>query len=279
VRFASRTAALLLGIFLWPTVVLAQGTGGLPADFFRLTARAGILGYHYSEDIGDIESDYTTVGPAWGVNATVRPLERLRFGVDYFGALATSSTETWDDIGTFMGATVTQENDLEVDFHVLDVDVLGYSIVKEPGLEWAVWLGWHYYFQGFERSDFRFRVLDLSLPFDIAPVSEDVSGQGVKLGTTVEWAVAPRFTVGGGVAGYYLYAVDVDNSELGDIDSDGWAARWRIALDYAVRPNVSVGVGYEGHFIFVEQAESAIAILPANETWAHAGMLRFSVQY
>lgn len=277
-RLANGTAAFLLGIVFSPTVAVAQGASALPADFFRLTARAGILGYHYSEDIGNIRSSYTTVGPAWGIAATVRPLDRLRFGVDYFGALATSSTETWDNIGTFVGVPVSQENELDVRYHTVDIEG-GYSIVREPGLEWAVWLGWHYYFQGFERSDFRFRVLDLSIPFDLAPVSEDVSGQGVKLGTTVEWAVAPRLMLTAGLAGYYVYAVDVDNSELGEIESDGWALRWRIGVDYALRPHVSIGGGYEGHFIFVKEAESAIAVLPANETQAHAAMFRLSVRY
>jgi hypothetical protein len=278
VRLANATAALLLGILCWPTVALAQGFGPLPADFFRLTARAGILGYHYSEDIGDIESDYTTVGPAWGLNATVRPVERFRLGVDYFGALATASTETWENIGTFGGLPVTQENELEVDYHTVDVEG-GYSLVKEPGLEWAVWLGWHYYFQGFDRSDFRFRVADLTIPANIAPVSEDVSGQGVKVGTTVEWAVTPRVALTAGVAGYYLYAVDVDNSELGKLDSDGWAARWRIGVDYLFQPPFAIGIGYEGHFIVVKQARSAIAELPANQTWAHAATVRFTVRY
>jgi hypothetical protein len=278
VRIANATAALLLGILLSPAIALAQEPPVLSAEFFRLTGRVGILGYTYSENLGDIESDYTTVGPAWGVTATVRLLERVRFGVDYFGALATSSTETFDDIGTFMGTTVSQENDLEVDFHALDIEG-GYSVLREPGLEWAVWLGWHYYFQGFERSNFRFRAAGLSAPVGVAPITEDVAGQGVKLGTTVEWAVAPRFTVTGALAGYYLYAVDVDNSDLGEIDSDGWAARWRIAVDYALLRNLTIGVGYEGHFIYVDQAESARAVLPANETWAHAGMLRVNVRY
>lgn len=277
-RLVTTTAALLLGMLLLPTVVLAQGSGVLPADFFRLTTRAGIAGYYYSEDIGDIDSDYTTVGPAWGINATVRPIDRLRLGVDYFGTLATSDTEEWSNIGTFMGATVSQENDLEVWYHTVDIEG-GYSVLKEPGLEVAVWLGWHYYFQGFERSDFRFRVLDLTIPFDIAPVSEDVSGQGVKLGATVEWAFAPRWMLTGGLAGYYLYTVDIDNSELGKLDSEGWAARWRVGVDYAVNPHLSVGVGYEGHFIFVDEAESAVAVLPANETWVNAGMLRLTLRY
>lgn len=277
-RLVTTTAALLLGLLLSPTVALAQAPGVLPTEFFRLTPRAGIAGYYYTEDIGDIESDYSTAGPAWGLNATVRLMDRLRVGADYFGTLATSSTETWTNIGTFMGASVDQENDLEVWYHTVDIEG-GYSVLKEPGLEVAVWLGWHYYFQGFERSDFRFRVFDLSIPFDIAPVSEDVSGQGVKLGATVDWAFAPRWVLTGGLGGYYLYTVDVDNSELGKLDSEGWAARWRVAVDYAVNPNLSVGVGYEGHYIFVDEAENDIAVLPANQTWINAGMVRLTLRY
>ena len=84
-RIANATAALLLGIVLSPAIALAQEPPVLPAELFQLTGRVGILGYTYSENLGDIESDYTTVGPAWGVTATVRLLERVELAGDELG--------------------------------------------------------------------------------------------------------------------------------------------------------------------------------------------------
>lgn len=247
-------------------------------DRFTVAVSAGLQVFDYKEEFDGGESDYTSVGPAWNVAASFRIADRWRLSLDYLGSLITEDTETWHNIGTVGSQSVNQENDLEVTFHVLDIDV-GYSIVKQPGLELALVGGWHFYAQDFERSNFKFLVADIVFPINIRPVSEDVRGQGIKLGATVDWRMTDRLTGTGGVAGYYLYKVDVENSALGDIDSEGWAFRWRVGLDYALTPAISLGGGYQGHYIRVDEATTSTAVLPENRTLAHTFLVRLALKF
>jgi len=271
---ALRTRHVLLALLASTTLAVAPSGGAdaqtiLPTDArFVLGVRAGIQAFNYQEHIGNTDSDYDSVGPAIGVTGSLKLIDRLRLNVDYLGSYIQEDTETWNNIGTFAGFTVNQQNDMDVSFHVFDVDV-SYSLVKTPQVEWAVALGWHYYAEDFTRRNFRFLVSTLTLFSPIGPVSEDVRGQGVKIGTTVGFRPTPNLLIGGGLAWYGLYDVEADNSVLGTVESDGYALRWRATVDYAINAMVTVGLGYEGHYISIEQGQSAIAILPRNETMAH----------
>jgi hypothetical protein len=275
---ARRPRHVLVALLALTTIVpvLAVGSPGpaegqtiLPTDArFVLGVRAGVQAFNYQEHIGNTDSDYDSVGPAIGVTGSLKLIDRLRLNVDYLGSYIQEDTETWDNIGTVAGFTVNQQNEMDVSFHVFDVDV-SYSLVKTPQVEWAVALGWHSYAEDFTRSNFRFLVSTLTLFSAIGPVSEDVRGQGVKIGTTLGVRATPNLLIGGGFAWYGLYDVEADNSALGTVESDGYALRWRATVDYAINAMVTVGLGYEGHYISVEQGQSAIAILPRNETMAH----------
>lgn len=260
---------LVAALLATALITAAEAQTLLPSDErFVLGARVGVQAFNYQEHVGTTDSDYSSVGPALGVTGSFRLIDRLRLNIDYLGSFLQEDTETWRNIGTFAGFTVNQQNDMDVSFHVLDIDA-SYSFVKTPQVEWAVGLGWHYYVEDFTRSNFRFVVSTLTLFFPIGPVSEDVRGQGVKLGTTLGFRVTPKILVGGGLAWYGLYDVKVDNSALGNVESDGYALRWRGTADYAITPAISVGIGYEGHYISVEQGQNAVATLPKNETMAH----------
>ncbi|MGH7313984.1 MAG: hypothetical protein ACREJV_12490, partial [Candidatus Rokuibacteriota bacterium] len=218
-------ALVLLTLLAAPRGVgVAAGQAAPPSlpEQFTLAISGGLQVFDYKEDFEGGESDFVSVGPAWGVTASLRVAERWRLNLDYLGSLITEDTETWDNVGTISGTPINQENDLEVVFHALDID-LGHSFVRQPGIEWAVVGGWHFYAQDFERSNFKFQVADIVFPVNIRPVSEDVRGQGLKLGTTLDWSISNRLSGSGGVAGYYLYHADIENSELGELDSEGWA--------------------------------------------------------
>jgi len=122
-------------------------------------------------------------------------------------------------------------------------------------------------------------VADIVFPVNIRPVSEDVRGQGLKLGTTLGWRISDRLSGNGGLAGYYLYHVDIENSELGELDSEGWAFRWRVGLDYVLTPNITVGAGYQGHYIRIEEATTSSAVLPENRTVDHIFLLRLGLRF
>jgi opacity protein-like surface antigen len=268
----------LVTIALGPSVAAAQTPAEPLPERFTISVSAGVQVFDYKEEFEGGHSEYTSVGPAWDVTASMRLAERWRINLDYLGSLISSDTETWHNVGSVGGLSVTQEDDLEVTFHVLDIDV-GYSIVKQRGLEVALVGGWHFYAQDFERSNFKFLVADISFPINIRPVSEDVRGYGVKLGATVDWSMAERLTGTAGLGGYYLYQVDVDNSELGKLDSDGWAFRWKVGLDYALTPNFTLGGGYHGHYIRVDETTSSRAVLPENRTLAHTFLVRLGVRF
>ena len=262
-------AALIAFILGVAAVGAASAQTILPTDArFVLGVRAGVQAFNYQEHLSSTDSDYDSSGPAIGVTGSLKLIDRLRLNVDYLGSFIQEDTETWRNIGTFAGIVVNQQNEMDVDFHVFDVDV-SYSLVKTPQVEWAIGLGWHYYIEDFTRSNFRFVVSTLTLFSPIGPVSEDVRGQGVKLGTTLGFRPTPNLLVGAGFAGYWLYDVEAENSVLGKVDSDGYALRWRATVDYLINAMISVGIGYDGHYISIEQGRSAIAILPKNETLAH----------
>jgi hypothetical protein len=267
---ALATVFLLVAPAPWAA---AQGpvTATGPEDWFRLSGRVGLQVLDYREEFGDIESEYTSVGPALGVTARLRLTERLRVTGDYLGAFIAEQEESWDNIRT--GASA-QDNDLGIDFHVLDLDV-GYALVRTPRVEWAVVAGWHYYAQDFTRSQFR-RGGDIQ---NLGPVDEDVRGQGVKLGTVLEGRLGDRLGFTGSVAGYSLYRVDIDNARHGEFDSDGVALRFGLALDYAMTPQVVLGLGYEGHLIAVDGAQNSRGILPENRTQAHTVSGRVAVRF
>jgi len=241
----------------------------LPGDErFVLGVRAGVQALTYHEHLGNVDSDYNSTGPAIGISGSFKLIDRLRLNLDYLGSFIQEDTETWRNLGTIAGFTVNQQNETKVTFHALDLD-LSYSVVKTPQVEWAVSAGWHYYIEDFTRSNFRFLVASLTIPTRISPVTEDVTGQGLKIGTTVGFRAGPKWLIGAGLAGYYLYDVKADNSALGTINSDGLALRWRVSADYIVNSTVTVGVGYDGHFISVERANGSRATLPKNETLAN----------
>jgi hypothetical protein len=252
---------------------LADAPGALTGldDRFRLSGRVGVQVLDYREEFGDIESEYTSVGPALGLAASLRLTERLQVNGDYLGSRILEREETWDNVRT--GLT-EQENDLRVAFHVFDLDV-GYAVVRTPGLEWALAAGWHYYAQDFTRSNFR---PSGGIP-DLSPVDEEVRGQGVKLGATLEGRPSNRLAWLGSLAGYYLYRVDVDNTRDGEFESEGVGLRWGLALDYVLTPQVTLGLGYDGHLIAVEEAETAGGILPRNRTQAHTLSGRVGVRF
>ncbi len=278
--FPTLVISALLALLLSPVCAFAQEAVSPPNDFFRLGIRGGVQAFSYQEKLGAVKSDYDSYGAAVGVNASLRiPSTRFRLAVDYLGSFITDDREKWENLDTILGpATGTQRNDLDVDLHVFDFD-LGYALVKQENFEWWVVGGWHYYIENFTRSNFFITAGGTIFGALDATVTEDVTGQGVKLGTAVEARIAPRLLIDGGVAGYYLYDVDVKNSLLGRVDSDGHAFRWRIALDYLLVKDSTIGVGYEGHFIHVDRGTSAIAILPENETWAHTVTLRLGVRF
>jgi hypothetical protein len=252
----------------------AQSPTSVPGhdDFLRLSGRVGVQVFDYREEFGEIESEYTSVGPALGLTASLRLSERLRLNGDYLGAIVLKEEETWDNVST--GATL-QENDLRVDFHVFDLDV-AYAVASTHRFEWALGAGWHYYALDFTRSAFRG---DSGMIQNIGPVDEEVRGQGVKVGTTLARGLTDRLTLFGGLAGYYLYRVDVDNARHGEFDSDGVAIRLGLGLEYLLTPRVTLGVGYDGHFIAVEEAKNPRGILPRNRTWAHTMSGRVGVLF
>ncbi len=275
-----RVASTLFGLLLvagWPASAMGQDAVAPPKDVFRLGARLGVQIFSYEETEGAVRSEYDTAGPALGLTGMLRLGDRFRITGDYLGAFLAEASETWRNVDTPFGLG-TQHNDLSLDFHVLDLDV-GYSVLKRDGLDWAVVAGWHAYWQGFERSNFSITTATVIIGAPGLTVTEDVEGFGLKLGTVVEARVAPRVWLEAGFAGYLLYDVNVENSALGRIESDGYAFRWRAALDYFLTPRVSIGGGYEGHFIHVDRATSAIAILPENETWAHTLTARLGVRF
>jgi hypothetical protein len=241
-------------------------------DRFLLSGRVGVQVFDYREEFGDIESEYTSVGPTLGLTASLRLAERLRLTGDYLGALILEREESWDNVRS---AVTVQENDLKVDFHVFDLDV-AYAVVRTHRLEWAVAAGWHYYALDFTRSAFRG---DSGAIENIGPVDEEVRGQGVKLGTTLTRGLTDRLALLGRLAGYYLYRVDVDNARNGEFESEGVAVRLGLALDYFLTPQVTLGVGYDGHFIAVEEARNPRGILPRNRTWAHTLSGRVGVSF
>lgn len=247
------------------------------AERFTLSVSGGIQAFDYKENFGSVKNDYHSFGPAWGVAASFRVAEQWRLNADYLGSAIRQDTETWDR-GSIFGFPITQKDDLKVNFHVVDAD-LSYSVLKIPEIEWAIAAGWHYYHQGFERSNFRLEVANLVFPAGIQPVTEDVDGFGVKVGTTLEWRSSPRFIASTGVSGYYLYDVSVDNSVLGRFHSQGWAARWKFGLDYLLSTNASIGLGYQGHYITVDKDRNAVAILPDNRTLAHTLLLRLGLRF
>lgn len=275
--FGGALLAVLLVVAGGPVRALGQETPQLPTDVFRLGVRVGVQFFSYEEEEDPVQSDYTSSGPAIGLTGMLRFADRFRLTADWLGSFIAEDGETWRNVDTPAGIG-TQHNDLSVDFHVFDVD-LGYSVVKRPGLEWAVLLGWHTYSQEFDRSNFRLVSSSVIIAAPGLSVTEDVVGQGLKLGMVAEAMVAPRVWFEGGLAWYYLYDIAVDNSELGRLDSDGYALRWRAALDYLLTPRAAVGVGYEGHFIHVDRATSATAILPENMTWAHTLLVRLGVRF
>lgn len=264
-----------LTILSFVAIVALSGVGTaaaqtiLPSDErFVLGARVGVQAFNYQEHIDSTDSDYNSIGPAIGLSGSLKIIDRLRLNVDYLGSFLQEDTETWKNIGTFAGFIVDQQNEMDVSFHVFDIDV-SYSIVKTPQFEWALGVGWHYYAEDFNRSNFRFLISTLTLFSAIGPVSEDVRGQGIKLGTTLGFRATPNLLLGAGLAWYSLYDVEADNSALGKVESDGYALRWRATVDWVINPTVSLGIGYEGHYISIEQGQSAIAVLPKNETMAH----------
>ncbi|MGH7323242.1 MAG: hypothetical protein ACREJ9_01185 [Candidatus Rokuibacteriota bacterium] len=277
-RMIART---LLGSLLvvagWPSCAVGQDAMAPPRDIFRLGVRAGVQLFSYEEREAAVRSEYDTAGLALGLTGMLRLGDRFRITGDYLGAFLAESSETWRDVDTPFGVG-TQHNDLSLDFHVLDLD-LGYSVLKRDGFEWAIVAGWHAYWLGFERGNFTITTATVIIGAPGLSVTEDVAGQGVKLGTVLEARVAPRVWVEAGFAGYYVYDVDVENSALGSLESEGHALRWRLALDYFLNPRVTLGAGYEGHFIHVDRATSAIAILPENKTWAHTLTVRLGVWF
>ncbi|HXH84481.1 MAG TPA: hypothetical protein VNN07_16370 [Candidatus Tectomicrobia bacterium] len=258
---------------LLPLPVAAQDALEPLKDFFTLQVRGGIQVFDYSEEFAPLglESDYQNVAPAWGAAASLRFAERWRLNGEYLGSFVPEDTESW----RFLGSRA-QENDLEVDFHAFDVDV-SYSIARLPKLEWAVALGWHYYLLDFERSNFR-----VFSPFLVAPpgpVTEEVRGQGVKVGTTLDARIGRRATLSTGVSGSYLYDVDVENSLLGRLSSEGWTARWRLGVDFLLTDNATIGVGYHGQYIRVDEASRGLVVLPENRTITHTLMLQLGVRF
>jgi len=141
-RTAVVVAVVLLTLLAVPLVGVAAGQAVPPPlpEQFTFAISGGLQVFDYKEAFHGGQSDYVSVGPAWGVMASVRVSERWRLNLDYLGSLVTDDTETWDNVGTVSGMPVNQENDLKVVFHVLDVDV-GYSLLKQPGIEWAVVAG------------------------------------------------------------------------------------------------------------------------------------------
>jgi hypothetical protein len=276
----SRPAPALLAV-LATAVILATPASRVHADTstiltglddrFRLTGRIGVQVLDYREEVGDIESEYTSVGPALGLAASLRLTGRLRVNGDYLGSLIEEREETWDNVRT--GLT-EQENDLRVALHVFDLDV-AYAVVRTPGLEWAVAAGWHYYAQDFTRSNFR----PSGGIQGLSTVDEEVRGQGVKLGATLEGRPSDRLAWLGSLAGYYLYRVDVDNALVGEFESEGVGLRLGLALDYVLTPQVTLGLGYDGHLIAVEEAETLGGILPRNRTQAHTLVGRVGVRF
>jgi hypothetical protein len=266
-------AALAAGVLLAAPAgpALADTPTPMLADRLRLSGRVGVQILDYREEFGDIESEYTSVGPALGLAASLRPTERLRVNGEYLGSLILEREEAWDNVLT--GLT-EQENDLRIALHVFDLDA-AYAVVRAPGLEWAMAAGWHYYAEDFTRSNFR---PSGGIP-DIGPVDEEVRGQGVKLGTTLEGRPGDRLMVLGSLAGYYLYRVDVDNALVGEFESEGVGLRWGLALDYVLTPRVTLGLGYDGHLIAVEKAETSDGILPRNRTRAHTLSGRVGVRF
>lgn len=252
-------------------------------DIFRLSVRTGIQAFHYEEKLKissqatDIKSDYDSFGPVIGVDMSLRFAERFTIHGSYLGSFIQKETEDWD--GTDLGVPFHQDNDLDVDFHVFDVD-LGYSIIKNPRVEWRIFVGWHYYMQDFSRKDFVVQ----GQPVPVGTVTEDVRGQGLRVGSSVEFIVSDRWSLTGEFAYQYLYDVKVDNSLVsGNLDSDGYALRWSAGLEYFFTRNAALGLMYQGHYISVDKTSKSIpggvAILPDNETWAHTGMLVFAVRY
>jgi hypothetical protein len=278
-------ATLSLGVM---SLVLATAAGAgaeelalLPKDVFRLSVRGGIQGLHYEEKLKitstatEVKSDYDSFGPVIGVDANLRIAERFAINGSYLGSFIQKRTEEWN--GTDQGLSFDQDNDLDVDFHVFDID-LGYSIIRHSRFEWRVFAGWHYYMQDFSRKN----VLGPSVV--VGTVTEDVRGQGIRVGSSVEYLVNDRLSLTGGLAYQYLYDVRIDNSLLGILDSEGHAVRWNIGLDYFLTKNATLGVMYQGHYITVDKASrsipgGAVVILPDNETLAHTGMVVFAVRY
>jgi len=274
---------VLVATFVILTAVLvaprADAQTVLPADDrFVLGLRTGFQHFSYTEKIGAIESSYDSVGPALGLSAHFRILDRLRLNLDLLGTFIQENTETWKNLGTVAGLPISQQNEMDVNFAVFDIDA-SYSFLKTSRFDWALALGWHYYQENFTRSNFRFLVATIVIPVNILPVSEDVTGQGIKFGTTLRFMATDKLSLQGGFAYYSLYDVQADNSRLGKVGSDGDAFRWRVALDYFVARNFTLETGYEGHFINVSQGRSARAILPRNETRAHTFLVGLGIRF
>jgi hypothetical protein len=251
----------------------------LPSDdTFSLAGRVGVQFFHYQEQIGSTKGDFDSVGPALGVTASWKVIDRWRLNGDYLGSFVQKNSETFKNIGTSGGAAVDQEDRAKVDFHLIDLDV-SYSFIKTPTLEWAAALGWHYYAENFTRSNFRFSVASLAIPTRISPVSEDVNGQGIKVGTLLGYRATDAITVGGGLAWYGLYQVHVDNSANGTIDTSGNAVRWKLSAAYALTKAMSVGAQYEGHFIDVSHDQNSRAVLPHNQTLANTISGAFEIRF
>jgi hypothetical protein len=272
-RLATALAMAVLLVIAPGRWAAAEGPAPVTAteDRFRLTGRVGLQVLGYQEEFGDIESEYTSVGPALGVAGSLRLTERVRVGGEYLGAFLPEEEERWDDRRLVV---TEQTNDLKVGFHVLDVDI-GYALVRTPQVEWRVVGGWHYYVQDFTRSRFRRGDAIQSL----GPVNEEVRGQGAKLGTALEGRLGERLGMTAQVAGYYLYRVDVDNARLGAFESEGVALRGGAGVEYLLTPRLALGVGWDGHFIAVDRTHNARGILPENRTVAHTVSGRVTLRF
>lgn len=251
---------------------------------FDIRVGVGVAFLSYEQEISDIiglggeDTDYSGVGPAVEVSARFHATKRVSLGVDWQAAFIGSDTETSDNIAIIAGSLVDQRNDLEVVQHLIDV-LAQYTFGPTTRWEIKPFAGWHWLLQDFERSNFLLDVAEITIPVDLAPVSEDFRGHGPLLGTEVSYRAVPeKLEILGDARVVRIVDMTADNSLLGEVESDGWSYRWAVGVARPVGPG-SLGLRYQGQFQRIDQSSSAVAVLPENETWVHAFFLTATLTF
>lgn len=232
----------------------------------------------YKEKSSGANSRYESSGIGWTLFGRMDFLEVFHLGADWEAARIGTRRETFRGIGTVNGQSVNQRNDLDIDLDLLDLN-LGFALIRMPHYELQVVSGWHFYRSNFTRRNFAFEISDIVLPAGLSPVSEDVRGNGPKLGLLIEANPSSRWFWSGGFTWNRLTSIKADNSALGNINSDGNSIRWRLEGGFRLLPNVALSLQYRGLLVRVNEGRNETAVLPDNETLMHTLLMQLAVRF